>query len=106
MNISKHQADINEPEMESTESQLLRLNKTVSIIQQQLDEERRLLQSSRLSTGIIVISTVILLGLAILYFSSALNTLSSVLFHGCCLAGIGIVVALLCTVLPKNKKNR
>jgi hypothetical protein len=88
------------------ESQLLQLNETVSNIQQRLDEERRLLQSSRLGIGIIIMSIIIILGLTILYYSSSLNTMTSTLIHGACLAGIGIVIALLCTVLPKNKRNR
>ena len=75
-------------------------------IQQRLDEERSLLQSSRLGIGIIIISIIIILGLTILYYSSLLTTITSTLIHGACLAAIGIVIALLCTVLPKKKKNR
>ena len=88
------------------ESQLSQLNETVSSIQQRLDEEQRMLQSGRLGIGIIIVSITIILGLTILYYSSLLTTITSTLIHGACLAGIGIVIALLCTVLPKNRKNR
>lgn len=88
------------------ESQLLQLTEAVSDIQQRLDEERRMLQSSRLGIGIVIMCIIIILGLTILYYSSLLDTVTSTLIHGACLAGIGIVIALLCTVLPRNKKSR
>jgi hypothetical protein len=88
------------------ESQLLQLNETVSNIQQELDDERRMLQSGRLGIGIVIMSITIILGLTILYYCSLLTTVTSTLIHGACLAAIGLVIALLCTVLPKNKKSR
>ena len=87
------------------ESQLLQLHETVLNIQRELDDERRMLQSSRLGIGIVIMSITIILGLTILYYSSLLTTVASTLIHGACLAAIGIVIALLCTVLPKSKKN-
>jgi hypothetical protein len=87
------------------ESQLLQLNETVSNIQQELDDERRMLQSSRLGIGIVIMSITIILGLTILYYCSLLTSMSSTLIHGAYLAAIGLVIALLCTALPKNKKN-
>ena len=106
INMSNQKKYTDEQENSNVESQLLQLTETVSNIQERLDEERRLLQSSRLGIGIIIISIIIILGLTILYYSSLLHTMTSTLIHGACLAGIGIVIALLCTILPKNKKNR
>ena len=106
MKVKKQQENIDKQKVDDIEYRLLQLNKAVSMMQQQLHEERRLLQSSRLAIGIVVMCTVILLGLAILNFSSSSQNLSSVIFHGSCLAGIGIVIALLCTFLPRSKKNR
>jgi hypothetical protein len=104
MNNTKIYAD--EQNNSDIESQLLQLNETVSNIQQELDDERRMLQSSRLGIGIVIMSITIILGLTILYYSSLLTTVSSTLIHGVCLAAIGLVIALLCTFLPKNKKSR
>ena len=106
MNIGQQQEDFDKKKVDDIEYRLIQLDETLSSLQDQLHEERRMVQSSRLSISVIVISIVILLGLAILYFGSSLHTLSSVIFHAGCLAGIGIVIALLCTVLPRSKKNR
>ena len=105
MDVSNKKECTDEQNYSDVESQLLQMNKTVSNIQQRLEEEQSLLQSSRLGIGIIIMMLIIILGLTILYYSSLLNTLTSTLIHGACLAGIGIVIALLCTILPKNKKN-
>lgn len=105
MNTVKQPENMSKIKEDDIEYQLLQMKETLSTMQNKMDEDRRLIQSSRLSMGIIVIGTVILLGLAVLFFSSSLHTMSSVLFHGVCLAGIGVVIALLCTVLPKSKKN-
>ncbi len=106
MNTDKQPENLQKVEEDGIENQLLQIKETISTLESRMDEDRRLIQSSRLSVGIIVIGIVILLGLAILFFGSSLHTMTSVLFHGICLAGIGVVIALLCTALPKNKKTR
>jgi len=106
MNTTRQPENINRLKDDGIENQLLQLKETISTMQNKIDEDRRLIQSSRLSIGVIVTGIVILLGLAVLFFSSSLHTMTSVLFHGICLAGIGVVIALLCTVLPKSKKSR